>query len=155
MSSPNQVVTSTGVIDHCQNSSCLNGNCSGCRNGNLWCGDPRCHPNCEDCPKNDNTFITFVIVIFVIFGLFLLGFLIYAIWKADRSDEITHHYVVESHHPVVQNIPVDSYNPVHFVAASSVIQTPQVIAPVSAINQMGPTVPSTPMIKGFERIPNS
>lgn len=151
MTSLNQAALPAGIIDHCQNSSCLNGNCPGCRNGNLWCGDTRCHPNCEDCPKNDNTFVTFVIIIFVIFGLFLLGFLIYAIWKANRSDEITHHYVVESHHPLVQNIPVNSYNPVNFVPTSSLIG----ISQIPTTNQIRSTLPSASMIKGFERIPNS
>lgn len=152
MTSQNRIVITGSVIDHCQKADCLNGNCPGCRNGNLWCGDTRCHPNCEDCPKNDNTFITFVIIVFVIFALFLLGFLIYAIWKANRSDEITHHYVIGSSHPPVQNIPINTYNPVNFVPP--VINTPSVITQSPTLNQAGPTPSPAPMITGFERIPN-
>lgn len=37
------------MTSRCSNSSCLNGNCQGCRNGVKFCNDPRCYPNCPDC----------------------------------------------------------------------------------------------------------
>ncbi len=157
MDSSNQVIVSGTVIDHCQNTDCQDGNCPGCKNGNLWCDDPRCHPNCEDCPLNDNTFVTFLIVIFVIFGLLLLGFIIYAIWKGNRPDEINPHYTLESHPPSSQSIPVSSVNgdnPVSFVSSSPIIRPPTIVTSTSSINpvQSAP-LSSSSMITGFERIP--
>ncbi len=159
-SSGSNVVISGRVVDHCQKSDCLDGNCSGCKNGNLWCDDPRCHPNCEDCPPNDNTFITFLIIVFVIFGLFLLGFLIYAIWKGNRPDEINHHYLLERHpHPnqVILSSSVGRVNPVNFVSASPPATSSAFIppsAPIISQLQSEPFLPSY-IITGFEKIPDT
>ncbi len=37
------------MSSRCSSSTCLNGNCQGCRNGSKFCNDPRCFPNCPDC----------------------------------------------------------------------------------------------------------
>lgn len=49
----------------CQNSTCEEGNCVGCREGLLWCEDPRCHPNCINCeaPRSTGMFGGFLAVI--------------------------------------------------------------------------------------------
>ena len=37
------------MSSRCSSSTCLNGNCQGCKNGSKYCNDPRCYPNCPDC----------------------------------------------------------------------------------------------------------
>ena len=37
------------MTSRCSSSTCLNGNCQGCKNGSKYCNDPRCYPNCPDC----------------------------------------------------------------------------------------------------------
>ena len=56
----------------CQEKSCVGGNCPGCRDGHLWCDDPRCHPYCRGCQENDNS-NTFDLIIF---GVIILAFVI-------------------------------------------------------------------------------
>jgi hypothetical protein len=36
-------------MSRCSAANCLNGNCQGCRNGTIYCNDPRCYPNCPEC----------------------------------------------------------------------------------------------------------
>ncbi len=36
-------------MSRCLSSSCLNGNCEGCKIGVKFCNDPRCFPDCPDC----------------------------------------------------------------------------------------------------------
>ena len=38
----------------CLSDSCTNGNCLGCRNGSLYCNDPRCYPDCPGCEGKTN-----------------------------------------------------------------------------------------------------
>lgn len=72
----------------CAASNCLNGNCPGCRNGVLYCNDPRCYPKCTGCDtKTDNNsnwiLITVILVLLVI--LLILSFVIGYGWFTDRK----------------------------------------------------------------------
>lgn len=40
-------------MTHCSDPSCKDGNCEGCKNGELWCQDPRCDPHCRECNPPD------------------------------------------------------------------------------------------------------
>lgn len=40
---------------YCLSDTCLNGNCEGCRNGEEYCNDPRCYPNCPNCSGKTDT----------------------------------------------------------------------------------------------------
>ena len=42
------------MSSRCSSSTCLNGNCQGCKNGSKFCNDPRCYPNCPDCSGETN-----------------------------------------------------------------------------------------------------
>lgn len=43
------------MSSYCLSSTCLNGNCPGCKNGSKFCNDPRCYPNCPDCSDETET----------------------------------------------------------------------------------------------------
>ena len=71
----------------CLASTCLNGNCAGCRSGTIWCDDPRCFPNCANCPNtssNNNSWL--ITIILVLLGVLLvIGFIIGYSWYKDRK----------------------------------------------------------------------
>ena len=39
------------MTSRCSINTCINGNCPGCKNGQPFCNDPRCFPNCPDCSE--------------------------------------------------------------------------------------------------------
>jgi len=60
----------------CNNpTTCPDGNCIGCKNGQVWCQDPRCDPQCTDCVfdrEADNFgYLTFFIII-TVFALIIV-----------------------------------------------------------------------------------
>lgn len=68
--------------EHCQDPvSCLNGNCIGCKDGKIWCQDPRCAPYCKGCsiPKNHDLNGTIVVVI-ILMCLFAMLIIIWAFY---------------------------------------------------------------------------
>lgn len=67
---------------HCQDKTfCPDGNCTGCKDGNKWCKDPRCDPYCQDCeaPKELDLAITVTIWI-IIFILVTITIAIIALY---------------------------------------------------------------------------
>ena len=77
---------------HCQDSvACPGGNCIGCRNGQVWCQDPRCQGYCPNCNTSQEynditTHYTFAILIMV----FLL--ILFAVWIC-YGNSMTYYYV--------------------------------------------------------------
>ena len=69
------------MSSYCLSTSCLNGNCIGCKDGTTYCNDPRCYPNCPNCLTNTKkkswwswNFWWFVIIIIVLIVLVFLLF---------------------------------------------------------------------------------
>ena len=60
--------------------SCPNGNCPGCKNGKLWCDDPRCSPQCTNCgiTPHYNSFALITIAIIVLMFIVALVILVVA-----------------------------------------------------------------------------
>lgn len=62
----------------CDNTkTCPNGNCPGCRNGQVWCQDPRCVGSCPDCfydPDRERTegLMIMLIVVIMLFVLIII-----------------------------------------------------------------------------------
>lgn len=58
-------------MSHCSDfTTCPEGNCIGCKNGKLWCHDPRCSPYCRECAiPPDHDFNGTVVVIIIILCL--------------------------------------------------------------------------------------
>lgn len=53
--------------------SCPDGNCIGCRNGQLWCQDPRCVGLCTDCGYDeDRDRFGYVVFFLIIVSLVLV-----------------------------------------------------------------------------------
>jgi cytoskeletal protein RodZ len=73
----------------CSGPSCPDGNCIGCRNGLLWCGDPRCSPFCSECPIVQDNWSTVVIIVIVIIGLVILLIVVIFYWKANHPAKLT------------------------------------------------------------------
>lgn len=76
---------------------CPDGNCLGCRNGSQYCNDPRCYPNCPDCPSENRSESDWVIVLIILIlaGVLLIVAIIYGfdywnkIKKASEPKKIT------------------------------------------------------------------
>lgn len=53
---------------------CEGGDCIGCRNGTIWCDDPRCNPHCTDCfaDRNSNKFVTLIFIAIILCLLLIL-----------------------------------------------------------------------------------
>lgn len=64
----------------CSNTTtCPHGDCTGCKNGQPWCQDPRCQPNCATCSIQDThdfnaNMIMIVILICLMAILFIVWF---------------------------------------------------------------------------------
>jgi hypothetical protein len=80
-------------MSRCSSSSCLNGNCEGCKNGVKFCNDPRCFPDCPDCEdekkkvcvtKRDGIDWTLIIIIGIL-ALLLLILLVVMCWPGSDS----------------------------------------------------------------------
>lgn len=151
-----QIIISGTVVDHCQRNDCEGGNCPGCINGNLWCDDPRCQPNCEDCVIPDNNFVTILIIIFVILGVIVLILLIYFIWRANRSDQVNPYYLPPTAAPS-NHMPISIPKTTTMVIAPTASQAPIGIQ-TSQINPIvsnsTPIRSSSSVITGFEKIPS-
>jgi len=92
------------VNNHCLESSCPDGNCQGCRNGQIWCHDPSCEPYCRGCqpPNNHERVLIFMIIaIIIIVGLIALSIAIgsgHPIMVYHDGDPTQYHYVADRSH---------------------------------------------------------
>lgn len=123
----------------CSGPSCPNGNCIGCRNGNLWCQDPRCAPNCPGCQSNVNTWSNIVIIFVIIIGFVLIGTVIWLYWRSNRSAKLTPIYPTSSATPMQGSLSSQPH--------ASVIGSPPVVGNVKVSK---PIVKSTvsPVVAG-------
>lgn len=76
----------------CTASTCLNGNCPGCRNGVQNCFDPRCYPKCPGCnvsTTSNTNWIIIVIILGLLAILLILSFIIGYDWymKGKKAGE--------------------------------------------------------------------
>ena len=70
----------------CQPPNCKDGDCVGCRSGNLWCEDSRCYPRCPSCPGLPNTGLTTgILILSIIIAVVIIGIIIYAYIISRRS----------------------------------------------------------------------
>ena len=63
--------------------SCLNGNCIGCKNGQVWCQDPRCAPYCpgNGCQiADDHDFNANMVVIVILICLLAILFIVWFVY---------------------------------------------------------------------------
>jgi len=67
-------------MSHCTFETCKGGNCSGCKDGKLWCEDPRCTPYCRECQNKEGhdeagvfLFVTLILIFtFIVGGLLVV-----------------------------------------------------------------------------------
>lgn len=78
------------MSSRCSSENCENGNCEGCKDGELFCNDPRCYPDCPDCDTQVKTrsgdwIIALIILILV--GVLLVFFIIlgFDYWNKRKS----------------------------------------------------------------------
>lgn len=68
-------------MSHCQDPvTCPNGNCEGCKDGVLWCQDPRCQPYCPECsiPKDHDFAVWTMFLIIVLILIALIAIMLFA-----------------------------------------------------------------------------
>jgi len=74
--------------------TCLNGNCIGCRDGQVWCQDPRCSPYCpgSTCiiPKGHDVNAN-IIIILIIVALFAMLFIIWFMYGPQLIESHSNH----------------------------------------------------------------
>ena len=121
----------------CLASTCLNGNCVGCRGGTIWCDDPRCFPNCANCPNtststnNHSWMVTIILVLLAV--LLVISFIIGYSWYKDRQRASEPKRVTVNKH-------------LHTVVPPAiVVSSPPPIAPVVA-SVVPSVVPSVPIV---------
>lgn len=82
------------MTSRCENSTiCPGGNCPGCKDGQPFCGDPRCSPHCNGClmPENHDAILGWVVVILIICLLaitFIVWYIYGSKWFTPHSDHL-------------------------------------------------------------------
>ena len=72
--------------------ACSNGNCVGCRNGQIWCQDPRCAPYCSGCAiPNDHDFNLNMVVIIILFCLLAILFIVWFVYGPQLFEQHSDH----------------------------------------------------------------
>ncbi len=106
-----------GIINPCQISSCVDGNCPGCRNGQLWCDDDRCFPNCIGCPKQPHRDSSTVwLLIFFIIVIFIIILIIHFYIRANRAS------IVIPYSTITHQVPTGTSTVSQLVPAAPVLQ---------------------------------
>lgn len=61
--------------------TCPGGNCVGCRNGQVWCQDPRCQPYCGGCAIPStfdfNANMTIIVILLCLITIFFIVWFVY------------------------------------------------------------------------------
>lgn len=61
--------------------TCPGGNCVGCKDGKVWCQDPRCQPNCQNCAiDKDHDFNASIVMLVIVLCLIAILFIVWFIW---------------------------------------------------------------------------
>jgi len=117
-------------------SNCPDGNCIGCRNGELYCEDPRCYPNCEGCniTTSSGNWIIITIILILLGALLVMAFIIGFDWfnKSKKAAEPKNLTVNKHIHNIKQPSIVVSPAPISVPISTPVItSSPVSISPVS------------------------
>ena len=71
--------------------NCPNGNCPGCRNGQIYCDDPRCYPDCPTCDvtTSSGNWIIIMIILILLGVLLVMAFIVGYDWynKTQKANE--------------------------------------------------------------------
>ena len=130
----------------CAASTCLNGNCSGCKNGVLYCEDPRCYPNCSNCntpvPSNSNWML--VMIILILLGIllimsFVIGYDLY--WSKKKASE-PKNLTVNKHVHSINPTPIVVSSPMVAPPVTSVVSSPIISSPLTSSLSTGNVNPS-------------
>jgi len=66
----------------------------GCKDGELYCGDPRCTPNCASCqPQPIHTGVFTFIVFFLIFMFLLFAYMLFLSYGPELVKDIKSYQV--------------------------------------------------------------
>ncbi len=78
--------------NHCATEICRNGNCIGCQNGEVWCGDPRCAPYCPNCyPPNGYNIAVNAMFAIIFIALIVLLIIVWVVWGPPLLEEHSDH----------------------------------------------------------------
>lgn len=89
--------------------TCKNGNCEGCKNGQPWCQDPRCQPNCASCPfPPGHDFGVNMIVVIILVCLLTILFIVWFVYGpslfVSHSNHEAAHVVMPPETTTPQNV---------------------------------------------------
>ena len=144
-------------------STCPGGNCPGCKNGAVFCDDPRCYPNCPGCntktTSNSNWWLGTIIL--VLLGILLvLAFIIGYSWYNDRKRASEPKKITVNKHvhnvtavqtqsavpAVVRSVPVTTYvKSSSMIGSQGELKTPTVVKTPATTYVKTPTVIKTPV----------
>ena len=139
------------MSSRCSSDSCVNGNCVGCKDGSLFCNDPRCYPDCPDCPKEDNNNSDWVLIliILILVGVLLIFAIITGIDYWNKSAEAAEPKNVTVHRHVTMP-PVYSSPPQPLPVYSSPKSCPSTDFSDFTLNSSKSCNSASSQIEGFE-----
>jgi uncharacterized protein (DUF983 family) len=72
-------------MDYCSSISCPKGNCPGCKDGKVWCQDPRCEPYCMNCgpPDDFKASVIIFLITLIILGL-VMAFVVFMFYGMNN-----------------------------------------------------------------------
>ncbi len=131
----------------CRGLACPNGNCIGCRDGHIWCQDPRCSPHCRGCetPRH-TTLFTIALFIIIIVGVIAICAIIMVYWKSTHPATLHPIYPLPSQSQVAPSIASTTGIPAPY------IPPPAPLLPITQPAVRGvtltPTAPPPSLIRG-------
>jgi len=79
-------------MSDCTRQRCLNGKCFGCKNGQTWCDDPKCNPNCPNCQiRDDHDYNAGMVIIVILLCLFTILFIVWFVYGPQLFHQHSDH----------------------------------------------------------------
>ena len=115
--------------------NCPGGNCVGCRNGQIYCEDPRCYPNCEGCntTTSSGNWIIITIILILLGALLIMAFVVGFDWfnKSKKAAEPKNLTVNKHIHNIKQPSIIVSPAPMSVLDDGIISSYPISVSPVS------------------------
>lgn len=121
-------------------SNCPDGNCEGCKNGEIFPDDPRCYPDCPDAKvtTSSGNWIIITIILILLGALLVMAFIVGFDWfnKSKKAAEPKNVTVNKHIHNIKQPSIVVSPAPAPMVTTVTPVITSRIVTPT--VNSFSP-----------------
>lgn len=121
-------------------STCPDGNCEGCKNGEIFPDDPRCYPDCPDAKvtTSSGNWIIITIILILLGALLVMAFIVGFDWfnKSKKAAEPKNVTVNKHIHNIKQPSIVVSPAPAPIVTTVTPVITSRIVTPT--VNSFSP-----------------